>query len=583
VRQVVALLLLILGVQAWLLLTGPNWGHWIQLKILVVALAAGCVPPVRRGLAAILEFISHPSPRQARWTALGVAAGSAVFLWLTALSERRTLEPFWHDQFCYVIQSRMLASGRLWLDWHPLPVFFESFHLLTQPVYAPIYFPGTALLFAPAIKLGLPLWTVSMVAAAAAVGLLYWIVGELLDGASGILAALLLLGTSIFRWASTAIMSQAPALLLELLLIAAFLCWHRSSRRARWEWIVGVLAGWLAITRPLDALCLAGPALMVMSLCGGWGSNKFARLLRLFAGAAPFLALQLIFNVGVTGHVWQTPHSYYGQRDQPGEELGLRAFNPDAHPASSLKKKQMFYDVEYRDVVRQHEAGNWVKLACERLGGTLLGALPQPLLVVLAPLSMLALNRRRGVLYVTLPLFVAAYVFYPFFSLYYCAVVAPAAALMIVMSIEAVGSLWKKHRGGIRAILFLGAAALALAGMPQVDHFIADEPGPPPGTWIGIESKLRDITEPAVVLFHFDSSNAARWVFETDPVYNAQTSCPDDARIIRANDLGERNGELFAYYAQRQPERAIYRCEESTGRLDRLGTAGQLAAGERSQ
>ncbi len=74
VAQVVTLLLLILGVQAWLVLAAPDWGHRIQLRLLVVALAAGCVPPVRRGLAAALERISHPSPRQARWTALGIAA-----------------------------------------------------------------------------------------------------------------------------------------------------------------------------------------------------------------------------------------------------------------------------------------------------------------------------------------------------------------------------------------------------------------------------------------------------------------------------------------------------------------------------
>jgi hypothetical protein len=53
---------------------------------------------------------------------------------------------------------------------------------------------------------------------------------------------------------------------------------------------------------------------------------------------------------------------------------------------------------------------------------------------------------------------------------------------------------------------------------------------------------------------------------------------PDDARIIRAHDLGpERNRELFRYYAQRQPQRTVYRFDRMTATLTRLGNVVDLA------
>jgi hypothetical protein len=77
---------------------------------------------------------------------------------------------------------------------------------------------------------------------------------------------------------------------------------------------------------------------------------------------------------------------------------------------------------------------------------------------------------------------------------------------------------------------------------------------------------------PAVVLFHFPPEGAAH----LEPVYNITTAWPDDAEVIRGHDLGDRNIEIFRYYAARQPDRAFYRYDRADGTLTFLGFARDL-------
>jgi hypothetical protein len=65
-------------------------------------------------------------------------------------------------------------------------------------------------------------------------------------------------------------------------------------------------------------------------------------LLTLFVmliAAAPFLALQITFNLGVTGHAFQSPYGYYLEQDQPGSSFGFHTYDPAAHPQSTLPEK----------------------------------------------------------------------------------------------------------------------------------------------------------------------------------------------------------------------------------------------------
>ena len=172
-------------------------------------------------------------------TALAVAGIASAYLYLTAVRQGFGFYPKIHDEFMYLTQASLLAHGRLWMPRHPLHEFFDSFYVLVDPIYAPLSWPGTALLLVPAHWLHLPYWLVPLLEAGVAAGLLYRVVTEFFDGALGLLAVLLLLGVSDFRWQALTAMSQIPVLLAGLLLVWAWIKWRsapgpagRGDRRA---------------------------------------------------------------------------------------------------------------------------------------------------------------------------------------------------------------------------------------------------------------------------------------------------------------------------------------------------------------
>jgi hypothetical protein len=77
---------------------------------------------------------------------------------------------------------------------------------------------------------------------------------------------------------------------------------------------------------------------------------------------------------------------------------------------------------------------------------------------------------------------------------------------------------------------------------------------------------------PAVVLFRYFPGNGLL----EDPVYNTDVAWPDDAPVIRAQDLGARNVEIVRYYARRQPDRYFYLYDLQTMTLHPQGRASEV-------
>ena len=80
--------------------------------------------------------------------------------------------------------------------------------------------------------------------------------------------------------------------------------------------------------------------------------------------------------------------------------------------------------------------------------------------------------------------------------------------------------------------------------------------------------------KPAIVLVRYSSRNDA---WGQEPVYNTDVAWPDDAPVVRAHDLNEKNIRLFEYYARRQPQRAVYRFDKSDLSITYLGQVTDLA------
>jgi hypothetical protein len=117
---------------------------------------------------------------------------------------------------------------------------------------------------------------------------------------------------------------------------------------------------------------------------------------------------------------------------------------------------------------------------------------------------------------------------------------------------------------------------LALTDCWELNRAVNDEPFR--ATWL---RELHNASEShAIVLFSFDLEGGSSDIVQKisqEPVYNTDVAWPDDAPLIRAHDLGERNVELFRYYAQRDPTRRVYRFSRRTGELQDLGQVRELA------
>ena len=569
-RQLISLLLVALGAGLWIAL---GTGHGIGSVRWIIIGCCGALGAVASRLGRGPERLRNPSSWAVGRTAVLVWFVATAYFILTAFLQNRDLFPKTHDDSSYAIGMQMVARGRLWMPAHPLADFFDSFYILVRPVYCSIYFPGTALIYSPTVWLGLPLWLMPAVVSGAAVMVLYLIVTELIDGAAGLLAALLLVSLTWFRTYSVLLTSQSPMLLLGLLIVWAWLRW-RNNKTWYWSLALGAVAGWAAITRPVDAVCFALPVGigMLLDLLTQRPKVWAVTIGTVVAGALPFLVLQIIFNVGVTGSPLRLLYTLYLEQDQPGSTFGFRALDPNKRPPSPLPQKQAYYDW-CKTYLARHQLGNflgpWVHsqdLGNGQMRPAYLSMLtdttmPARILLLLAPVGLLALmDRRRGVLAATLPLFILLYVFNPFFLEHYAIAAIPAVILLVLLGTRALAAAWPRWSRPITAATVATILAASLTSLWEIDRWI---PGPKVNDETFPSAVLHAINvdyppaleKPAVVLFRFHRGDD----FFREPVYNWDVAWPDDAPVVRAHDLGvSRDREIVEYYAKRQAGRTFY-------------------------
>lgn len=574
-RRPLVVLLLAIGVAAWLSVGGAIRNFNEQLPALifpVVGILALLIPSIRRRAVARLNRIAMIEPRHRCVTAWIIFFISAGYFLLTAYAQKRYFGPIWHDEFSYLTQMQMLAQYRLWMPGHLLGDFFDSFYIITTPVYASMYFPGTALLYLPAVWLGLPVWLLPVFATAGVVALSYRIISELIDGSAGLVAAILLISLQPFRMLSIMVMSQAPTMLLGLLCTWAWLRW-RKDHRLRFAILIGIFGGWMAITRPLDALAFGLPLGLAILL--DHGTKRLQTFLAIFLAAMPFIVLQLVANRGITGRFTQTPWQFYVDRDLPQTGLGFREFSPLPRPISRTPQKQAFYDLHIRGLLAEHQLTDvpksWLN---RRLPITLAATMPKTALLILLPIGALGcFMRGRWVMAGAAPLFLILYAFSIFYLDYYPVVIAPSVILLVLLGIDTIAKAWPEWRSA-QAVLMLSVVLLAAASLPEVDRQVHDQTFAPRVLPIVDKWERSIYSERAVLLFPFGS----RHKIDEEPVYNAGVAWPDDARIIRAHDLGPRNREIYSYYARLQSDQLFFVYDEQNDSIRLLGNAKDLAA-----
>jgi hypothetical protein len=587
VRQIVTVLLALFGVEFWLTAFIGDWGRNVQVEIMLAAFALPLIPGIAPAAWFVLKRLHRPSPLALNITTILVSIGGGVVLSYYAIATHRDLFPHLHDEFQFLLQTRMLSEGRLWMPGHPLYDFFDTFYVLIQPKYAAQSFPGTAILFVPSIWLHVAPWKWAILLSAIAIGVFYRVVAEIAGGLPGLLCAMMLSKLSIFQYASTMILAQNPVTLLGLATIWMYLRWrkHHTAWSAAW---LGFIAGFAFITRPADALIFMIPVGLAMlldlrrsrafSLRAFVPSCLRALLLPGFLGALPWIALMLIFDRGVTGHWLITPFDFYNQRDQPGLHYTLFANQP-GDPITKLPEKRGYFlgGVAYRIMYHRPDL-LWNAFANERFPTAIQNCIPQPLLGALIPLGLFfCLRRRVWVLAVGLPMFFILYTPYPIFIQHYVIVAAPAEIFCAALGISAIARAWPRARSRIWTAAFIFVIGLmftrASEAMQMVNALAFHN-----GLLQSANDRQAELTakgQPAVILFH----RTPNIIADFEPVYNTATAWPEDATVIRAHDLGNQNWEIFQYYATHGPDRAFYWFDENNpGKpLVYLGMASELA------
>jgi hypothetical protein len=488
-----------------------------------------------------------------------------------------------NDEHSYMIGARMLARGRLWMPPYPPGVadFFDAISMISDRAYASMYFPGTALVYTPGVWLGVPFWITTIALASLTGGFLYLLMEELFDPVRGMLAVLMMVSLTMFRYAAILLMSSIPTTLAVVILLWAWLRFRRQTR-TRWAVLIGAAAGYAAITRPLDAFCLALPvgAAIVFQLHNR--PRPLARCVGLITLAAlPFLSLQLVQNVGITGSWQQFPESYYNRQNFPASPFGFPVVHVGKVPVSTCPPKQQWLQTWVLPSFQRHTLRNAVRgWYFGRLRQTLESALANPILAILLFPAILTFRRDITlVMAAGLALFLFAYAIYLFSDVRFVMPVILALICLAMTGWLVVEDCWPNN-----SIVNCWFALTFLAA--SISLWPPFTPVPPPPSDFAIDQRpadelLRQINSPAVVMFRFDPLVET---FNDDPVYNDSVAWPDDALVVRARDLGwEKDRDLFAYYAKVQPNRVFYvydpdrRARGLNPLSPPLGTAAELA------
>lgn len=335
---------------AWLL--GEAWPtpwQWLveaRLESLVWLglLFAGPVAwfwPTRSSRRDLAGSFSPPLPESSAKPDLLWSCGLGVLGFAVgALVGRRwsDLPPGLHDEFSYLFQAHTFLAGRTWFPSPPLRELFDQMHVLNDGRMASRYFPATGLWMAPFVWLGNP-WLGWWLAQGLLTSLVFWIGRDSGGRWCGRLAGLfcaLCPGLVLF---SQLLLAHHPTLLGLAVMQLALPRMVRGPNRG-WGILAGCGLGFAALARPMTAVGIGLPWGLWL-LWRGWRDPREVRLWPWLA--APLVAagaLQLWYDVGITGSAWTTPYGEYTACHTPKHVYGFDNVRRGerSHPARRIEK-----------------------------------------------------------------------------------------------------------------------------------------------------------------------------------------------------------------------------------------------------
>jgi hypothetical protein len=243
-------------------------------------------------------------------------------IWLTVLCATLAIlsyqrHPHVTDEVAYLLQARMLASGRLSLPAPPVPDAF-GFYLMEfrGDRWYSVMPPGWPAMLAVGVRLGIP-WLVNPILAGVNVLLAYLFVQEIYDRGLARMVVLLLCASPWFIFMGMNFMSHTFTLTCALV-AAVGVARARRTGLAVWAALAGAMVGIGSIIRPLDGL-------IVGVLVGLWAIGIGGRRLNAPSVAALalstllFAAAVLPYNKALTGSPLLLPlNAYFDEHFGPG-------------------------------------------------------------------------------------------------------------------------------------------------------------------------------------------------------------------------------------------------------------------------
>jgi hypothetical protein len=526
-----------------------------------------CWPRLGSPFFALIERTFRPLARR-KGLSVAVVGVSAFLLRLAILPQFPIPQPFFHDDFSFLLAANTFASGRLTNLTPAMWQHFESFHITMQPTYMSMYFPAQGIVLAFGKLVTGHAWFGLLCVNALMCAAICWMLQAWLPPAWALLGGILaILHLALFSyWINTYTGGGSIAALGGALVLGAL---PRLMRGAQFRngilLAVGIVL--LATSRPYEGLLLCLPVAVALARWLVRGKNKPPPPILLRRAALPLLLLlaaaagMSYYNYRVFGNPLTPPYKIDRATYAVVPYWVWQPLRPQ--PVYRHKLMRKFYcETEVAEYHRVHSLSGFVPGTAQKI---LIAVLFFAGIALLPPLIMLRrvfLDRRIRFLIVCSLVLAAGMLLEIFLFPQY---IAPFTAVFYAIGLQAMRHLRQWRPGGqpvgtclVRLLVTLCfvLAAVRLYAKPLHIRLPGRYESGWLVTWYGpgqfgarrakIENQLEHLPGKQLVIVRYapDHSPLDEWVYNAADI--------DHSKVIWARDMSPaENLDLVHYYKGR--------------------------------